>query len=65
VPRVNHRVRGGPDSAFLKKHDLDEHAHLMDWFNVLMPMFPEDNLEDPVKAKIKGVACPSSPSHSG
>ena len=65
MPRTKHRVRGGPNSVFLKKNDLDEHAHPMDWFNALMPMFPEDNLEDPVKAKMKGVACPSSLSHSG
>ena len=54
VPRTKHRVRGGPNSSFLKKHDLDEHAHPMDWFNALMPMFPEDNLEDPLKANVKG-----------
>ena len=26
----------------------------MDWFNALMPMRPEDNLEDPAVANVKG-----------
>ena len=40
VPEPKHRVKGGPNSDFLRKHGIDEHRHPMDWFNDLLPMTP-------------------------
>eukprot|EP00956_Cyclotella_meneghiniana_P025071 scaffold51490_cov40-Cyclotella_meneghiniana.AAC.2 len=48
------RVRGGPSAAFLRKHQLDEHSHPMDWFTALMPLTESTNLEDAAKANVTG-----------
>ena len=45
---------GGPNSDFLKRYELDERKHPMDWFTAIMPMTPEDNLEDPSVSNVKG-----------
>ena len=46
-PQVEPRKLGGPNAVFLKRYGLDETSHPMDWFTALMPMTPDDNLEDP------------------
>ena len=38
----------------MKKHGLDENSHPMDWLNALLPIIPEDNLEDPKVVNVKG-----------
>mmetsp|Transcript_16387 Transcript_16387/g.35458 ORF Transcript_16387/g.35458 Transcript_16387/m.35458 type:complete len:393 (-) Transcript_16387:86-1264(-) len=45
---VKSRVKGGPNMEFLNKYGLDEHSHPMDWFNAILPMTLNNNLEDPV-----------------
>ena len=50
VPRIDR----GPNIDFCRKHGLDEHSHLMDWFNALMLLTPNDNKEDPRKANVNG-----------
>jgi len=54
APQVKPRKLGGPNAVFLKRYGLDETSHPMDWFTALMPMTPEDNLEDPSVANVKG-----------
>jgi len=53
VHAIQSHIHGGPNMEFLNKHGLDEHSHPMDWFNALLPMTPNDNLEDLVKANVK------------
>ena len=38
LPKAEPRVEGGPNEDFLKKHNLDEHSHPMDWFVSLTPI---------------------------
>ena len=48
------RVKGGPNIAFLKKHKLNENSHPLDWFNAVLPLTPDDNLEDVADIDVKG-----------
>eukprot|EP00957_Ditylum_brightwellii_P002350 180311-Ditylum_brightwellii.AAC.1 len=43
---VQIREKGGPCMDFCKIHELIENKHPVDWFNPLMSLTPEDNLED-------------------
>ena len=52
-PPPNQRVQGGPNMDFLAKHNLDEKSHPMDWFNAILPVLPEWNLEDAKLANVK------------
>ena len=45
LPKSEPRVEGGPNGDFIKKHNLDEHSHPMDWFVSLMPLTQKDNKE--------------------
>jgi hypothetical protein len=48
------RKMGGPNEKFLKRHNLDERSHPMDWFTALMPLSEGSNLEDAAKANVTG-----------
>ena len=48
------RVRGGPNKFFIKKHDLDENSHSMEWLNSILPLTPKDNIEDAKKVNVTG-----------
>ena len=52
-PPPNQRIEGGPNMDFLAKHKLNEKAHPMDWFNGILPVLPEWNLEDAKLANVK------------
>ena len=52
--KAEERLRGGPNDKFLEKYNLTEHSHPMDFFNAFVPMIPDDNLEDPATANVKG-----------
>ena len=54
MPEPKPQVKGGANSDFLRKHGFDEHSHPMDWFNTLLTVTPEDNLENPAVANVKG-----------
>ena len=51
---VEHRVLGGPSTDFLKRYQLNENSHPMDWFTAFMPLTPDANLEDAAVANVKG-----------
>ncbi len=50
---LKERIAGGPNGAFLNRYGISEKSHPMDWVNALLPMTPESNKEDPVKANVK------------
>ncbi len=51
---VETRVLGGPSTNFLRRYNLDENSHPMDWFTAFMPLTPDDNKEDPAVVNVKG-----------
>ncbi len=39
---------------FLRWYGLDENSHRMDWFTAFMPQTPNNNMDDPAVANVKG-----------
>jgi len=50
----NERIQGGPNGAFIEKHNLNQQSHPINWMNALLPMVLAYNLEDPQWANIIG-----------
>ena len=46
LPEPKIRTRGGPDMRHIKKYGLGLGSHAMKWFTSIMPLTPDQNLED-------------------
>ncbi len=52
--RIEPRVLGRPNAAFLECYGLDMTSNPMDWFMAFMPLTPDMNREDPRVPNVKG-----------
>ncbi len=47
-------MKGGPKKAFSDKYNLDSPSNLANWFNALLSLTPQDNLELLAEINVKG-----------
>ena len=53
-PPPEPRKCGGPSHSFLKRYNLNDKSHPIEWFTALCPLTPGANKEDAAKANVTG-----------